>query len=163
MAFGQVQNFAEIKSVGLGTGKFDANSDRVILLATIEMFTWDNPVYLNTITHAGSFVTRSVIIGIQPDDNLLDGYQYSIQFEWTATQLEPLVKVTRSTNSTLEATIYEPQLGFRDNQYWVAVPVTVFEGVSTGSHWFAFSLTNFFTDDPITTSSATDKCEGGIF
>jgi len=156
--FGLVREFADIKSVRIETGEFDIDSSDTFLTLSIEMFTWNNPVYLNAIAQSSTVVSRSVSVSL--GDLTTREVTNNIRFEWTETKLDPSVKVTRVPFSSPATTVYEPELEFRDNQYFVRIPLTVFENLAKGSQWFAFSIASYFTQNPITISMATDECQG---
>ena len=151
-----VNQIADLASVAIATGPFDANSDQPILLVGIEMFVQTNPVAELSLAD-GNPPRQSVAVNISPASPIDDLLYYTIQFEQTTTQ--PDLTVTR-VSPDASPTIYSSTANFENGMFSAGVPLEILNGIGVGSKWQAMTAGSLLVD--VALAMAFDGCDGKL-
>ena len=151
-----VNQIADLASVAIATGPFDANSDQPILLVGVEMFVQSNPVAELSLAD-GDPPRQSVAVNISPASPIDDLLYYIIKFDQTTTQ--PELTVTR-VSPDASPTIYSSTANFENGMFSAGVPLEVLTGIGVGSKWDAITFGSLLVD--VALAMASDVCDGKL-
>jgi hypothetical protein len=154
-----VNGIADLASAAMATGRFDANSDQMLLIVGISMFEQSNPIADLALAGNRSSSQQWASVILYPTSPRNDLTYYLIKFQQTARVNEPTIDVLRMS-STESPTIYSATGEFQNGLFSAGIPLDLLEGIGIGSTWSAMTNASLMIDGVL--AIAEDRCDGSL-
>lgn len=154
-----VNGIADLASAALATGRFDANSDQLLLIVGIKMHEESNPIADLALAGNTTSSQQWASVILYPPLPKNDLIYYSITFKQTARFDEPTIDVVRMS-STESPTTYSATGKFENGLFSAGIPLDQFAGIGIGSTWTAVTNASLMIDGVL--AMAEDRCNGAL-